>query len=59
MRINLAKEWAALPAQGERSYYHGKGTNKARVMAKDINAALAKALELHRQATKPAPLTVP
>lgn len=53
MRINLAKEWAALPAQGERSYYHGKGTNKARVMAKDINAAIAKALELHRQALKP------
>jgi muramidase (phage lysozyme) len=53
MRINLAKEWAALPAQGERSYYHGKGTNKARVMSKDINSAIAKALELHRQALKP------
>lgn len=52
MRVNLAKEWAALPAKGELSYYHGKGTNKARVSAKDINAAIAKALELHRQAIK-------
>jgi muramidase (phage lysozyme) len=55
MRINLAKEWAALPAKGERSYYHGKGNNAARVSSKDINTALQKALELHRKATKPMP----
>ena len=53
LRINLAKEWAALPAHGERSYYEGKGTNKARVSAKEINEAINKALELHRQAIKP------
>jgi muramidase (phage lysozyme) len=53
MRINLAKEWAALPAKGEKSYYHGTGNNAARVSSKDINAALQKALELHRKAVKP------
>ena len=52
MRINLAKEWAALPAKGERSYYHGKGTNKARIPSKEINDAISKALQLHRQAVK-------
>lgn len=55
MRINLAKEWAALPAKGERSYYHGKGNNAARVSSKDINAAIQKSLELHRKATRPTP----
>lgn len=59
MRINLAKEWAALPAKGERSYYHGKGNNAARVSSKDINAALQKALELHRKAIKPNPTQPP
>jgi muramidase (phage lysozyme) len=55
MRINLAKEWAALPAKGERSYYHGKGNNAARVSSKDINAAIQKSLELHRKANRPTP----
>lgn len=55
MRINLAKEWAALPAKGEKSYYHGTGNNAARVSSKDINTALQKALELHRKAVKPDP----
>lgn len=53
MRINLAKEWAALPAKGELSYYQGKGTNKARIPSKEINEAISKALQLHRQAVKP------
>jgi muramidase (phage lysozyme) len=53
MRINLAKEWAALPAKGERSYYHGTGNNAARVPSKEINAAIAKSLELYRKATAP------
>jgi muramidase (phage lysozyme) len=52
MRINLAKEWAALPAKGEQSYYHGTGNNAARVSAKEINDALQKALELHRKAVR-------
>jgi muramidase (phage lysozyme) len=47
MRINLAKEWAALPAKGEQSYYHGVGNNAARIKAKEINDAIQKSLELH------------
>jgi muramidase (phage lysozyme) len=54
MRINLAKEWAALPAKGERSYYHGTGNNAARVPSKEINDAIAKSLELYRKSTAPA-----
>lgn len=53
MRINLAKEWAALPAKGERSYYHGTGNNAARVPSKEINDAIAKSLELYRKSTAP------
>lgn len=49
MRLNLAKEWAALPARGEKSYYDKDGRNKARVSSKEINTAIAKALELYRK----------
>lgn len=52
MRINLAKEWAALPAKGEQSYYHGTGNNAARVSSSEINTAIQKALELHRKAVR-------
>jgi muramidase (phage lysozyme) len=52
MRVNLAKEWAALPAKGEQSYYHGTSNNAARVSSKEINDALQKALELHRKAVR-------
>lgn len=49
MRLNLAKEWAALPATGEKSYYDKDGRNKARVSSKEINTAIAKSLELYRK----------
>jgi muramidase (phage lysozyme) len=49
MRLNLSKEWAALPAKGEKSYYDKDGKNKARVSSKEINTAIAKALELYRK----------
>jgi muramidase (phage lysozyme) len=52
MRINLAKEWAALPAKGEQSYYHGTGNNAARVSSKEINDAIQKAMELYRKAAR-------
>ena len=53
MRINLAKEWAALPAKDERSFYHGTGNNKSRVSSAETNAAITKALEIYRQSKKP------
>lgn len=52
MRINLAKEWAAIPAKGGQSYYKGVGNNAARVTTKEINDAVTKALELHRKAKR-------
>ena len=52
LRMNLSKEWAALPAKGEQSYYKGVGNNSARVPSKEINDAILKALELHRKAIK-------
>lgn len=52
LRMNLSKEWAALPAKGEQSYYKGVGNNSARVPSKEINEAILKALELHRKAIK-------
>jgi muramidase (phage lysozyme) len=57
MRINLAKEWAALPAKGERSYYQGVGNNASRVSSKEINAAIQKALNIYRKSIQPAAIS--
>ena len=47
-RKNLAKEWAAIPYENEKSYYHSK-TNRARVTTKEVMDALNKARELYNE----------
>lgn len=48
-RVNIAKEWAGLPAYGNTSYYKGVGNNQARVTEQEYIDALNRARQLYMQ----------
>ena len=47
IRVNIGKEWAGLPAVGSKSYYHGRGGNRANVSEKQYLDALRKIKQLY------------